>query len=197
VNPKPLGFDLDPQQASRLEQLYAATPGVFLHHAGHTHRNKRTQSTTAPGVVFQEVAAVKEYPGGFHLLRVFSGGYALNFYKFRSPLAQEWSERSRPEYGGAAPFYVFGNAADRNSVVVQDLSGLEAGSRAGEAAGNARAAPPPAAAAPASSPGRPLPATGPDRRQTLAGAAAVAAGMAAEAWLRYARRGSTASVSSS
>lgn len=188
VNPKPLGFDMDPQQASRLESLYAATPGVFLHHSGHTHRNKRTQSTTAKGVVFQEVAAVKEYPGGFHLLRVFTGGYALNFYKFRSTLAQEWSERSRPEYGGAAPFYVFGNAVDRNSVVVRDLSGLEAASRSARAAGARAVAAPSAGASPAASTSSQLPATGPDRRQTLVGGAAVAAGMAAEAWLRAARR---------
>src|SRR5205807_857717 len=38
----PVRFDMDPQQAMRLEQLYAGTPGVFLHQAGHTHRNKRT-----------------------------------------------------------------------------------------------------------------------------------------------------------
>ena len=120
---RPLLFDLNQQQATQLESAYAASPGVFLHHSGHTHRNKRTLSPNAPGVVFQEVAAVKEYPGGFQLLRVFTGGYALNFYKFRGLLAQEWSERSRPEYGGLSPFYVFGNWADRNSVVEHDLSG--------------------------------------------------------------------------
>ena len=117
-------FDLDPQQAAQLEGLYAKAPGVFLHHSGHTHRNKRTISTTAPGIVFQEVAAVKEYPGGFHLLRVHTGGYALNFYKFRDRDAQAWSERSRPEYAGLAPFYTFGNASDRNAVFARDLSGL-------------------------------------------------------------------------
>ena len=98
----PVIYGLEQQQATQLEQLYAANPGVFLHHAGHTHRNKRAISTTAPGVVFQEVAAVKEYPGGFHLLRVHTGGYAMNFYKFKDLLAQEWSERSRPEVLGAA-----------------------------------------------------------------------------------------------
>lgn len=120
----PYTFDMERQQAGRLETMYAGAPGVFLHHAGHTHRNKRTVSETAPGVVFQEVAAVKEYPGGFHLLRVFTGGYALNFHKFHDPLAQEWAERSRPEYGGLAPFYTFGNASDRNAVFTRDLSGL-------------------------------------------------------------------------
>jgi hypothetical protein len=120
----PIRFDMDLGQAAELEALYAATPGVFLHHSGHTHRNKRTLSTTATDVVFQESAAVKEYPGGFTLLRVFSGGYALNFYKFNSPLALEWSERSRPEYLGLAPLYEFGAAIDRNSVVARDFSGL-------------------------------------------------------------------------
>jgi hypothetical protein len=110
--------------AKRLTELYRFSPGVFLHHAGHTHRNKRAISLAAPRVVFQEVAAVKEYPGGFHLLRVHTGGYALNYYKFRDLAAQEWAERSRPEYFGSAPMYTFGNHADRNSVVSRDLSGL-------------------------------------------------------------------------
>jgi hypothetical protein len=50
----------------------------------------------------------------------------MNFYKFANPLAQEWSERSRPEYGGLAPFYTFGNTNDRNLVVARDFSGLGA-----------------------------------------------------------------------
>jgi hypothetical protein len=169
----------------RLEQLYAGTPGVFLHQSGHTHRNKRTTSTTANGVVFQEVAAVKEYPGGFHLLRVFTGGYALNFYKFRSPLAQEWSERSRPEYGGLSPFYVFGNAADRNSVVLRDLSGLQPAQGAG-AVSASKATTSSDAPTTGGSHSHALPATGGSGRNELAGAAALAAGLAAEEWLRHA-----------
>ena len=35
-----------------------------------------------------------------------------------------WSERSRPEYLGLAPFYTFGNGSDRNAVFERDLSGL-------------------------------------------------------------------------
>ncbi|MBA3653637.1 MAG: metallophosphoesterase family protein [Actinobacteria bacterium] len=126
INAAPVRFDMDLQQAGQLEALYAASPGVFLDVAGHTHRNKRTASPSAPGVAFQEVSAVKEYPGGFTILRVFTGGYAMNFYKFRAPLAQEWAERSRPEYLGLVPFYTFGTMADRNYVVVRDFSGLAA-----------------------------------------------------------------------
>jgi len=141
---EPLIFDLDPQQALRLEALYAKSPGVFLHHQGHTHRNKRTASPNTPGVVYQEVCATKEYPGGFHLLRVHTGGYALNFYKTRSDLAREWSERTRQESFGGYPYYTFGNVNDRNYVADHDFSGLRrpasgsgggAGSSGGQGAG--------------------------------------------------------------
>lgn len=79
----------------------------------------------ATRVLQQEVGAVKEYPGGFTLLRVHSGGYALNFYKTRDPLAREWSERSRQELAGLWPQLSLGaTVADRNTVVARDLSGV-------------------------------------------------------------------------
>ena len=112
-------------QAAAILDSYAATPGLFLHHAGHTHRNHRTISPTAPHVTLQEVAAAKEYPGGFSILRLHTEGYALNFYKSRSDLAREWSERSRQEILGYWPQFAFGNTvADRNTVARADLSGL-------------------------------------------------------------------------
>jgi hypothetical protein len=91
------GSTLDADQAAALAAQYAAAPGVFLHHAGHTHRNKRSNLAGAPGVVHQEVAAAKEYPGGFALLRVHEGGYALNFQaeQRRCPGV----ERAQPDTG--------------------------------------------------------------------------------------------------
>ncbi|GII29122.1 hypothetical protein Pmi06nite_25640 [Planotetraspora mira] len=119
------GSSLDAAQAASVLGAYAKTPGVFLHHAGHTHRNHRTVSPAAPGVTLQEVAAVKEYPGGFSLLRLHTEGYALNFYKCRSELARAWSERSRQEILGYWPQFALGNhVSDRNSVAKRDLSGL-------------------------------------------------------------------------
>lgn len=116
---------LDAAQATTILQDYARTPGLFLHHAGHTHRNKRTISPVAPRVTLQEIAAGKEYPGGFSLLRLYTGGYALNFYKTRSELARRWSERSRQEILGYWPQFALGSSvSDRNLVVRRDLSGL-------------------------------------------------------------------------
>lgn len=127
VNAEPLIFDLDLNQSQLIQKLYAKTPGVFFHHQAHTHRNYRSASTDAKNVTFQEVGATKEYPGGFTLLRVHEGGYAANFYKTKSDLAREWSERTRGEYLGVGlgAFYQSGSIADRNYVVARDLSGLE------------------------------------------------------------------------
>jgi 3',5'-cyclic AMP phosphodiesterase CpdA len=122
------GQELDPAQAARAIATYKKAPGLFLHHAGHTHRNKRTVlfNTAGAPVVQQEIGAVKEYPGGFSLLRVHEGGYALNFYKQREELAREWSERSRQEIDGLFPQITFGAAlSDRNSMVTRDFSGLD------------------------------------------------------------------------
>lgn len=114
---------LDQTQAASILDWYAQAPGVFLHHAGHTHRNHLTM--TPSGVVHQEVAAAKEYPGGFSVLRLHTEGFAMNFYKSRGDLARAWSERSRLEILGFWPQFAFGNTvADRNLVVDHDLSGL-------------------------------------------------------------------------
>jgi 3',5'-cyclic AMP phosphodiesterase CpdA len=128
VNEEPVVFDLNLKQSRQIQSLYARTPGVFFHHQGHTHRNYRSASPDAKRVVFQEVGATKEYPGGFSLLRVHEGGYAVNFYKTRSELAREWSERTRGEFlgVGVSAFYQSGSIGDRNYVVRRDLSGLRA-----------------------------------------------------------------------
>lgn len=169
---EPLIFDLDLQQGRKLEATYAATPGVFLHHSGHTHRTRRTIGTTATGVAFQEVCATKEYPGGFMLLRVHEGGYALNFYKMRGELAKEWSERTRQEDFGGYPYYTFGNVRDRNSVVARDFSGLTAHRDATAPARPTHA--PDTQYVPTAGSGR-LPATGPGLALPVAGLAAAAA----------------------
>jgi 3',5'-cyclic-AMP phosphodiesterase len=122
-------FDLDRPSAVQLQKLYGDTPGVFLHHSGHTHRNKRTffvddDQSPVQSTEFLEVAATKEYPGGYSLVKIYSGGYTVSFYKTRTPLAQAWSHRTRGEYYGIYPNCMPGTIGDRNHTVVRDLSGL-------------------------------------------------------------------------
>jgi hypothetical protein len=77
-------FDIDRPTAITLQGLYAQTSGVFFHHSGHTHRNKRTflldgQQNPIESVEFLEVGATKEYPGGYSLLRLYEGGYMVSY----------------------------------------------------------------------------------------------------------------------
>lgn len=118
------GFVLDGRDSAELQALYTRSPGVFLQHSGHTHRNRRTRPDAPCAVEFLEVAAVKEYPGGYSLLRVYEGGYMVNFYKTRTEDARRWSALTRGEYFGLLPDYTLGTCADRNHVVLRDFSGL-------------------------------------------------------------------------
>jgi Icc protein len=92
-------FDIDRPTAIGLQRLYEQTPGVFFHHSGHTHRNKRTflldsEQNPVQSVEFLEVGATKEYPGGYSLLRLYTGGYVVSYYKNRTPLALAWAQRT-------------------------------------------------------------------------------------------------------
>ncbi|MFE3291388.1 metallophosphoesterase [Rhodococcus sp. NPDC059234] len=119
-------FVLNRPDSMQLQELYLRAPGVFLQHSGHTHRNRRTRPDNAASVEYLEIGAVKEYPGGYSLLRVYEGGYTVNFYKTRTAEARRWSQRSRGEFFGQMPEYTLGTAEDRNHVVLRDLSGLTA-----------------------------------------------------------------------
>ncbi len=123
-NPAGPGFVLDRASAAALHALYRGAPGVFLHHTGHTHRNRVGRPDTPVNVEFLEGAAVKEYPGGYLLLRIHSGGYMVNFYKTRAESALCWSTRTRRQYFGLHPDHALGSCADRNHVVLRDFSGL-------------------------------------------------------------------------
>ena len=75
----------------------------------------------------QEIAAGKEYPGGFSLLRLYTGGFALNFYKTRSR-PRAGVERAQPAGDRSAlwPQFALGSSvSDRNTMVAHDLSGLQ------------------------------------------------------------------------
>lgn len=117
-------FDLEPSAGRGIEAAYSVAPGVFLHHAGHTHRFRRTSSPVATGVEFLEVGAAKEYPGCYAVLEVRTGGYQITTHALPGADALAWSARSAAEYDGYYPSYVLGSVSDRNHVVLRDFSSL-------------------------------------------------------------------------
>lgn len=115
-------FGVRPDDAMRFRQIVARHPNVAGVYAGHTHRNQRSLATGTGTVPFFEGAAVKEYPGGYTTVRLYEGGYLVNFWKTSGPDARAWSERSRGEYFGTAPNYQLGGLGDRNWVYSFDAT---------------------------------------------------------------------------
>lgn len=114
LNSLPPGGDLQRADAEAFRALLSGRDNVAGVYAGHTHRNSRTTAAETGTVPYFEGGAVKEYPGGYTVVRLFESGYLVNFYKSASPEARAWSERSRGEYLGLYPYYVLGELADRN-----------------------------------------------------------------------------------
>jgi len=111
---------LDVQDALAFRQLLGRhdnTAGVY---AGHTHRNNLTTNAETGTVPYFEGGAVKEYPGGYTVVRLFEGGYMVSFWKTSTPEARAWSERSRGEYLGLGPMYQLGGLGERNWVYEVD-----------------------------------------------------------------------------
>lgn len=111
---------LDVQDALAFRQLLAKHPNTAGVYAGHTHRNNLTTNAETGSVPYFEGGAVKEYPGGYTVVRLFEGGYLANFYKTSSPEARAWSERSRGEYLGLGPMYQLGGLGERNWTYLVD-----------------------------------------------------------------------------
>ncbi|MDQ1696865.1 MAG: hypothetical protein QOJ03_2218 [Frankiaceae bacterium] len=110
----PIADGLDSQDAVKFRRLLGKHDNVAGVYAGHTHRNNFSRNAETGSVPYFEGGAVKEYPGGYTIVRMFTGGYMANFWKTKTPEARAWSERSRGEYLGFAPTYQLGSLTDRN-----------------------------------------------------------------------------------
>ena len=101
----PVVFTVRQPDAVLFLQKIAAHPNVVGVLSGHTHRNWITPSVLTPGVPFVETAATKEYPGGYAIYKVFTGGYIQSFHKCTTPECLAWSEETRGEYLNLYPVY--------------------------------------------------------------------------------------------
>lgn len=110
----PLANGLDAADARAFRELLGRHDNAAGVYAGHTHRNHRSADVETGVMPYFEGGAVKEYPGGYTVVRLFEKGYMVNFHKTRSTAARAWSERTRGEYFGLAPNYLLGSLEDRN-----------------------------------------------------------------------------------
>ncbi|MBV7295915.1 hypothetical protein KRX51_08335 [Corynebacterium sp. TAE3-ERU12] len=117
-------FTLDLGDSAKLQRVLDDAPGVFLMVAGHTHRCKRTGGDAATTVDFVETAACKDYPGGYTLVHLYTGGYQVNFYRVDKQECLEWAARARWASFGFQPELTLGSLSDRSYVVPCDLSAL-------------------------------------------------------------------------
>ncbi len=110
-------FGLSPQDSERLVSVVARRPSLLGYFAGHTHRNRVRRLDATGEVPWVEVAATKDFPGGWAEYRVFEGGVLQVFHRISTPEALRWSERTRAMFGGLYPAYSFGTIEERCFVV--------------------------------------------------------------------------------
>jgi len=86
--------------------------GVFY---GHSHANKR-QSRRLGGraVPFVETAATMDYPGGYNIYDIYSGGYTQICLRPFEARCLRWLEMTEKAYYGLATDALFGKIEDRN-----------------------------------------------------------------------------------
>lgn len=119
----PVIFGVRPDRGgSGFLELMAANPQVVGVFNAHTHRNFVSYSPrTGARLPFIESGAGKEYPGGYSIVRVYSGGYSRNFYRPRGcGFCREWTAITRSEYLGLYPYYTLGTLDARNFTHLYD-----------------------------------------------------------------------------
>jgi Icc protein len=117
---RPIGadwMDVDEDIRGRYLAILSQNEQVVGCFNAHSHRGKVvTVPEFTRDVLHIEVPAVKEYPTGFGVVRVYEGGYMYNFYMTHSQECLEWSDMTRGEYFGMAPRIIMCGIEDRNLV---------------------------------------------------------------------------------
>ncbi|MBI5480315.1 MAG: metallophosphoesterase family protein [Deltaproteobacteria bacterium] len=87
--------------------------GIF---SGHTHGAAIFHDPRLGDAPLVTTPTSKEYPGGYALYRVHTGGYMQTFRRLDCGECREWIDITRGEYFGAAPDLQLGKVAERNFV---------------------------------------------------------------------------------
>ncbi|MBP7936767.1 MAG: metallophosphoesterase family protein [Phycisphaerae bacterium] len=112
---------VSPNAARKLAPLLRAhgrIAGVF---AGHLHRNYVGYWPEETGnLPYVETASTKEYPCGYAITRVFTGGYMQSYHTPRDPQCLHWSAMTQDAYARLGLHSKAGDLAERNFVVSFD-----------------------------------------------------------------------------
>jgi predicted phosphodiesterase len=108
---------LESADGDRLLDLLAGrgVVGVF---SGHTHGAAIFHDARLGDAPLVITPTSKEYPGGYALYRVYSGGYMQTFHRLDCGECREWIDLTRGEYFGTAPDLQLGKVEERNFVYV-------------------------------------------------------------------------------
>ncbi|HOW69088.1 MAG TPA: metallophosphoesterase family protein [Phycisphaerae bacterium] len=112
---------VSPNAARKLAALLRAhgrIAGVF---AGHLHRNYVGHWPEETGnLPYVETASTKEYPCGYAITRVFTGGYMQSYHTPRDPQCLHWSAMTQDAYARIGLRSKAGDLTERNFVVPFD-----------------------------------------------------------------------------
>jgi 3',5'-cyclic-AMP phosphodiesterase len=120
---QPITFGVPPYRGGteflRLMAEYPKVVGVFN---AHTHRNFVSYSPwTGARLPYIESGASKEYPGGYSIVSVYTGGYTRTYHRPRDcAFCREWTHTTRSEYLTLFPYYTLGTLDSRNFTHVYD-----------------------------------------------------------------------------
>lgn len=106
-------FGLDPDSSEALADLVGRRENAVGYFAGHTHRNRVRRFERARLVPFVEVSCTKDYPGAWAEYRVYEHGCMQVVRRIAAPAALDWSERTRPMFGGLYRDYALGPLEQR------------------------------------------------------------------------------------
>jgi len=109
-------FGLTKEDRNRLVRLLEEHGGLVGVFSGHSHRAFVSHDGRTGDVPYVETPSTKEYPGGFCLYRMYTGGYIQTFYRAPCSRCLQWYEITKGEYWGLAPLILFGDLKDRNFV---------------------------------------------------------------------------------
>jgi 3',5'-cyclic-AMP phosphodiesterase len=122
---QPITFGVRPDRGGQeFLRLMADFPNVVGVFNAHTHRNFVSYSPwTGARLPYIESGASKEYPGGYSIVRVYTGGYTRTYHRPRDcGFCREWTHTTRSEYLTLFPYYTLGTLDSRNFTHIYDCA---------------------------------------------------------------------------